>query len=69
MPRPALLLAALVLLATTAGCTGPGGAPLLRAGGQYSGVPDSILGDLQRPYGTISTGGTIRMNRELPPRL
>lgn len=63
--RRALLLLTLLL----PGCTGPGGVPLLRAGGQYSGVPDSTVGDWRQPQGTLSTGGTIRLNRELPPRL
>ena len=65
MPR-LLLLAALVLLPA---CTGPDGTPLIRAGGQYSGVPDSTVGDWRQPQGTLSTGGTIRLNREQAPRL
>ena len=65
MPH-ALLIAALALLAA---CTGPDGAPLIRAGGQYSGVPDSTVGDWRQPQGTLSTGGAIRLNRERAPRL
>lgn len=55
------LLCTLLLLAL-GGC-GPGG---LRAGGQYSGVPDTIIGDPQRNYvtGTISTGGTVWSKRD-----
>jgi hypothetical protein len=63
MSRPIALLVLLLL----AGCSGD--APLLRAGGQYSGVPDSTVGDWRQPQGTLSTGGVIRLNRELPPRL
>ncbi|GGC32567.1 hypothetical protein GCM10011504_08450 [Siccirubricoccus deserti] len=59
---PAIILLALLLLAAC----GPGG---LRAGGQYSGVPDTTVGDWRSPLGTLSTGGTITLNRELPPRL
>ena len=59
--------AALLLVVLLAACTG--GAPLLRAGGQYSGVPDSTVGDWRWPAGTLSTGGVIRLNREQPPRL
>ncbi len=57
----------LLLAALLAACSG--GPPLLRAGGQYSGVPDGTVGDWRRPQGTISTGGVIQLNRELPPRL
>jgi hypothetical protein len=50
-------LALACLLLSLAAC-GPGG---FRAGGQYSGVPDTLIGDpgRNRTYGTISTGGTI----------
>ncbi|TCZ65446.1 hypothetical protein [Roseicella aquatilis] len=53
--RHALLCA--LLLALLSGC-GPGG---LRAGGQYSGMPDTTMGEPQRNMatGTISTGGTM----------
>jgi hypothetical protein len=60
---------ALLLLILLPACTGSGGAPLFRAGGQYSGVPDSTVGDWRQPQGTLSTGGTIRLNREMAPRL
>lgn len=46
------------------GLTACGDTPLLRAGGEYSGVPDTIIGDRSFPFGTVSTGGTIRLNRE-----
>ncbi len=58
---------ALLLVVLLAACTGE--APLLRAGGQYSGVPDSTVGDWRQPQGTLSTGGVIRLNREQAPRL
>jgi hypothetical protein len=60
---------ALLLLILLPACADSGGAPLFRAGGRYSGVPDSTVGDWQHPLGTLSTGGTIQLNRELPPRL
>ena len=50
----ALLLAALAL----AGC----GAVV--PGGEYSGVPDSTVGDWRWPIGTLSTGGRIDLYRE-----
>ena len=56
---PALCLA-LVLLLAACGVVTPGG--------RYSGVPDSTVGDWRQPSGTISTGGTIRLNREYAPR-
>ena len=55
MPRPFALL---LILLGLAGC----GA--VQAGGQYSGVPDSTVGDWRFPAGTISTGGRIDLNRE-----
>jgi hypothetical protein len=67
MPHAPLLLAA--ALALLSACTGPDGTPWIRAGGQYSGVPDSTVGDWRQPQGTISTDGVIRLNRERPPRL
>lgn len=59
--HPILFVTLLSLLMLPA--CGPGG---LRAGGQYSGVPDTVMGDPQRNYvtGTISTGGTIRSRRD-----
>ncbi|MDO9706929.1 hypothetical protein [Paracraurococcus lichenis] len=52
-----ILTAAALCLAILAGC-GPGG---LRAGAQYSGMPDTLIGDPQRNRvtGTISTDGTV----------
>ena len=47
---------------------GPDGEPLIRPGGQYSGVPDSTVGDWRQPLGTLSTDGTIRPGREAPYR-
>ena len=37
------------------------GSDLVKAGGQYSGFPDTTMGDPQknRATGTISTGGTM----------
>ena len=64
-----LLLVAALLLLSLGACTGPDGTPWLRAGGQYSGVPDSTVGDWRQPQGTISTDGAIRLNRERAPRL
>jgi hypothetical protein len=58
---------ALLLPLLLGACTGPDGAPLIRPGGQYSGVPDSTVGDWRQPLGTLSTGGTIRLGREMPP--
>ena len=57
---------ALLLLLPLGACYGPNGEPLIRAGGQYSGVPDSTVGDWRYPAGTLSTGGAIRLNRERP---
>ena len=62
--RPTLAL--LVLLLPLGACTGPNGEPLIRAGGQYSGVPDTTVGDWRQPLGTMSTGGNIRLGREMP---
>ena len=62
--------ACLSLLLLLAAC-GPGG---LRPGGQYSGVPDTTIGDAQRNavVGTISTGGTMWSRQQgyltTPPR-
>lgn len=61
--RPAFALTLLFLLGA---CTGPNGEPLIRAGGQYSGVPDTTVGDPRQPLGTMSTDGTIRLGRENP---
>lgn len=60
-------LIALLCAILVAACSG--GSPLLRAGGQYSGVPDTTVGDWRYPAGTLSTGGVIVLDRELPPRL
>jgi hypothetical protein len=59
---------ALMLLLSLGACTGPNGEPLIRAGGQYSGVPDSTVGDWRQPLGTLSNDGTIRLGREMPYR-
>ena len=61
-----LALALLLSLLPLCACTGPDGEPLIRAGGQYSGVPDSTVGDWRQPLGTLSTDGTIRLGREMP---
>ena len=61
-------LAVALLLLPLGACYGPNGEPLIRAGGQYSGVPDSTVGDWRQPLGTLSTGGTIRLFRETPYR-
>ncbi len=61
-----LVLASLLLVLPLGACTGPDGEPFIRAGGQYSGVPDSTVGDWRQPLGTLSTGGDIRLGRELP---
>jgi hypothetical protein len=61
-----LALASLLLLLPLGACYGPNGEPLIRAGGQYSGVPDSTVGDWRQPLGTLSTDGTIRLGREMP---
>jgi hypothetical protein len=61
-------LALLPLLLPLGACTGPNGEPLIRAGGQYSGVPDTTVGDWRQPLGTMSTDGTIRLGREMPYR-
>ncbi|MBK1660075.1 hypothetical protein [Paracraurococcus ruber] len=52
----------LALLFLLAAC-GPGG---LRAGGQYSGVPDTRTGDWQnnRQTGSISTDGTVHSRQQ-----
>jgi hypothetical protein len=55
---------ALLLLLPLGACYGPKGEPLIRAGGQYSGVPDTTVGDWRQPLGTMSTGGSIRLHRE-----
>ncbi|MBX9702470.1 MAG: hypothetical protein K2X74_23740 [Acetobacteraceae bacterium] len=34
------------------------------AGGEYSGVPDSTVGDWRFPSGTVSTSGRIDLFRE-----
>jgi hypothetical protein len=60
------LALALLLLLPLAACYGPNGEPLIRAGGQYSGVPDTTVGDWRQPLGTMSTGGDIRLGREMP---
>ncbi len=59
-------LALLLLLFSLGACYGPNGEPLIRAGGQYSGVPDSTVGDWRQPLGTLSNDGTIRLGREAP---
>ncbi len=58
--------ALLALLLPLGACTGPDGQPLIRAGGRYSGVPDTVVGDPRQPLGTMSTDGTIRLGREMP---
>lgn len=61
--RRALLAALLFGGFGLAACDGTG----LRAGGEYSGVPDIPLGGtgpLDR-YGSMTTGGTVTLNREL----
>lgn len=58
---------ALLPLLALGACTGPDGEPFIRAGGQYSGVPDTTVGDWRQPLGTMSTDGTIRLGRENPP--
>lgn len=60
------LAPALLLLLPLAACYGPNGEPLIRAGGQYSGVPDTTVGDPRQPLGIMSTDGTIRLGRENP---
>jgi hypothetical protein len=60
MPLSRLVLLACLLL----GLAACGGAPLVRAGGEYSGVPDSVIGDRSFPFGTLSTDGVIRLERE-----
>jgi hypothetical protein len=60
------ILASLLLLLPLGACYGPNGEPLIRAGGQYSGVPDTTVGDWRQPLGTMSTGGNIRLGREMP---
>jgi hypothetical protein len=62
--RPAIALLLLVL--PLGACYGPNGEPLIRAGGRYSGVPDSTVGDWRQPLGTLSNDGTIRLGRETP---
>ncbi len=62
--RPAIALLLLVL--PLGACYGPNGEPLIRAGGRYSGVPDSTVGDWRQPLGTLSNDGTIRLGREMP---
>ena len=59
---------ALLLFLPLGACYGPNGEPLIRAGGQYSGVPDTTVGDWRQPLGTMSTGGNIRLGREMPYR-
>lgn len=46
---------AAVLLLAAAACT---------PGGEYSGVPDSTVGDWRWPSGTTSTSGRIDLYRE-----
>ncbi len=59
MPRMLAAAAALLFaLSAAAGCG------VVRAGGQYSGVPDTTVGDWRQPLGTMSTDGTIRLFRE-----
>ena len=52
------IVAALLALLPLAGCAA------VQAGGQYSGVPDSTVGDWRFPTGTVSTGGRIDLFRE-----
>jgi hypothetical protein len=66
MQVPARRAFALLLLLPLGACTGPNGEPFIRAGGQYSGVPDTTVGDWRQPLGTMSTDGTIRLGREAP---
>ena len=62
--RRAVLAALLPLLFAggLAACDGTG----LRAGGVYSGVPDIPLGGSSplEQYGSMTTGGTVTLNRE-----
>jgi hypothetical protein len=59
MPRMLAAAAALLFaLSAAAGCG------VVRAGGQYSGVPDTTVGDWTRPMGTLSTSGRIDLFRE-----
>jgi len=60
-----LRLVAVLSVLVVAAC-GPGG---VRAGGRYSGVPDTTVGNWVTPAGTMSTDGTIVLDRERPPRL
>jgi hypothetical protein len=62
------IVLALLALFPLGACYGPNGEPLIRAGGQYSGVPDTTVGDWRQPLGTMSTDGTIRLGREMPYR-
>jgi hypothetical protein len=48
----------LVALAALAGCH------MITPGGEFSGVPDTTVGDWRHPLGTLSTDGTIRLHRE-----
>ena len=53
--RLPLLLVALVALS---------GCHMVTPGGEFSGVPDTTVGDWRYPLGTLSTDGTIRLRRE-----
>lgn len=52
------LLALLLVLLPLTSCDA------IQAGGQYSGVPDTTVGDWRFPSGTVSTGGRIDLFRE-----
>jgi hypothetical protein len=56
------LPAALLLTLALAAC-GPGG---LRAGGEYSGQPDTVIGDNQRNMatGAVTSEGSIYVRRQ-----
>jgi hypothetical protein len=58
---PRSLILALVLLAAA---LLPAGCGAITPGGEFSGVPDTTVGDWRNPTGTISTSGVIRLNRE-----
>jgi hypothetical protein len=36
----------------------------IKPGGQHSGVPDTFIGQRNRPLGEVTTGGEIILNRE-----
>ncbi len=59
MPRMLAAATALLLaMSVAAGCG------VVRPGGQYSGVPDTTVGNWATPIGTLSTSGRIDLFRE-----